>query len=200
MTKHLARPWHLRLAAHLPALASAVALTAPELFAAPQNTAQEGYGLGRPADRAAVARIDIDVMPDGRGLPEGEGNAREGRMVYEAACVRCHGREGRDGTNGSLAGVALYSAAELAEDRSLKRTVGNYWPYATTLFDYLRRAMPFDKPGSLSNDELYAVTAYVLHLNGLVKEGETLDAGSLPRIDMPARERFLPASEAQEQP
>ncbi|MEL7045425.1 MAG: cytochrome c [Pseudomonadota bacterium] len=198
MTTPLSRLRYVFLVALLPALLCAVSLSAAELLAAPQDTVPEGYGLGRPADPEAIAHIDIDVMPDGRGLPEGKGTAREGQIIYEAACAHCHGSGGRDGPNGSLAGVPQYAVTELADDRSLKRTVGNYWPYATTLFDYLRRAMPFDKPGSLSNDELYAVTAYVLHLNGLVDELATLDAGTLPLIDMPARERFQPASEARE--
>ena len=168
--------------------------------AAPQSTSHEGYSLGRPAEPDAIARIDIDVMPDGRGLPAGSGSALEGKVIYETSCSHCHGSEGRDGPNGSLAGVPLYSVAELAGDRSLKRTVGNYWPHATTLFDYLRRAMPFDKPGSLSSDELYAVTAYVLHLNDLVDEQATLDATTLPLVEMPARERFRSARVAEEQP
>ena len=169
-------------------------------MAAPQSTGQEGYGLGKPAEAEAIDRIDIDVMPDGRGLPAGSGSAREGKAIYETSCLHCHGDEGRDGPNGSLAGVPLYPVAELAGDRSLRRTVGNYWPYATTLFDYLRRAMPFDKPGSLSSDELYAVTAYVLHLNDLVDEQATLDAATLPLVEMPARERFRSAKAAEEQP
>jgi len=170
------------------------------LLAHPAVSEPERFGLGTPASAEDIRRIDIDVMPDGRGLPEGGGTAKRGAEIYAAACAHCHGEAGHGGPNGSLAGEPLHSASELAADRSLTRTVGNYWPFATTLFDYIRRAMPYDRPGSLSDDEVYAVTAYVLYLNDLTGEDTRIDARTLPAISMPARERFTPASAWERQP
>ena len=101
--------------------------------------------------------------------------------------------DGRDGPHGSLAGAPRYDANAFADDKSLERTVGNYWPYATSLFDYIRRAMPFDRPGSLDSDEVYAVTAYILFLNGLIEESTAIDRETLPQIEMPARKYFRAA-------
>ena len=143
---------------------------------------------------SAIQRIDIDVLPDGRGLPGGSGDITVGKAVYERTCQHCHGEQGHGGPHGSLAGEPLYDPGELAADPKLKRTVGNYWPYATTVFDYIRRAMPFDRPGSLGDDEVYAVTAYVLYLNGLLDEDAVLDAQTLPGIEMPAKSFFVPQS------
>ena len=148
------------------------------------------YGIGRAAQAEEIEPIDIDVMPDGHGLPQGSGTAAQGQVLYRAACSQCHGAAGRGGPHGSLAGAPPYSPAEFAEDKTLERTVGNYWPYATSLFDYIRRAMPYDSPGSLDNHEIYAVTAYVLYLNGLIDEGTVIDRDTLPRVDMPARRYF----------
>jgi cytochrome c len=158
------------------------------------------YGLGREASAEEIARIDIDVMPDGRGLPPGGATAAQGRVVYEQACAHCHGAEGRNGPNGSLAGEAVHDPGDLATDRSLKRTVGNYWPWATTLFDYVRRAMPYDRPGSLSDEEVYAVTAYVLFENGLIEENATVNAETLPAVQMPLQPLFAPASAWEAEP
>ncbi len=155
--------------------------------------AGESFGLGVTPTAEEVRRIDIDVMPDGRGLPEGSGSAAEGRVIYNSACAGCHGAEGQGGPNGSLAGAPLHKPEQLAGDKSLQRTVGNYWPYATSLFDYLRRAMPFDRPGSLQSDELYAITAYLLYLNDLIEEADVLDRDSLPRVRMPAQPYFRAA-------
>jgi S-disulfanyl-L-cysteine oxidoreductase SoxD len=134
-------------------------------------------------------------MPAGRGLPAGEGSVSRGEEIYQSACAHCHGSTGQGGAGGALAGAPLYSPAELAADLSLLRTVGNYWPYATSLFDYIRRAMPFDRPGSLTDDEVYAVTAYLLYLNGLVERSGVVDGETLSRVEMPARRYFKPASQ-----
>ena len=150
----------------------------------------ERYDIGRTPPAAEIEQIDIDVMPDGRGLPAGSGTVAQGQVLYHSACSQCHGAAGRGGPHGSLAGAPRYSPAEFADDKTLERTVGNYWPYATSLFDYIRRAMPYDAPGSLENNEIYAVTAYILYLNELVDESAVMDRHTLPQIEMPARRYF----------
>lgn len=145
----------------------------------------EPLGLGRPATPETIAAWDIDVRPDGQGLPPGHGSVRDGAALYTARCAGCHGARGEGAAAEALAG----GQGGLASAKPL-RTVGSYWPYATTLFDYVRRAMPFDAPQSLSADETYAVSAYVLHLNGLLPEDASLDAASLPKVAMPNRDGF----------
>jgi len=141
--------------------------------------------LGEPMTRAEADAIDYTVLPDGTGLPAGAGSAREGLEVYRQHCLACHGADGEGGPNDRLAG----GRGTLAGNSPV-RTVGSYWPYATTLFDYLRRAMPYTAPGSLDDEELYAVTAYVLYLNGIVEETFVADARSLPAVAMPNRDGF----------
>jgi mono/diheme cytochrome c family protein len=148
----------------------------------------EGPGLGRPAAPSEIARFDISVGPDGAGLPPGSGTAREGRVVYEARCVACHGEKGEGKPNDRLVG----GVGALAGQKPATKTVGSYWPYATTVFDYVRRAMPFDAPKSLRDEDVYAVTAYLLHLNGVIGEDATVDAATLPKIQMPNRNGFAP--------
>jgi len=166
----------------------------PNVSSNPKTTpppAIERFGLGRSATPQEIEAWDIDVMPDGTGLPPGEGAVVTGAAIYAAQCARCHGESGTEGPFDRIAGRLAGDAFPFAEDPTIKKTVGNYWPYATTLFDYTRRAMPLDRPGSLSDDEVYAVTAYVLFLNELIPENATLDAASLPGIEMPARDRFI---------
>ena len=151
------------------------------------------YEIGKTPTAAEIERIDIDVMPDGRGLPGGSGTAKAGQALYDSSCSHCHGPAGRGGPHGSLAGAPRYSPNEFADDKSLERTVGNYWPYATSLFDYIRRAMPFDNPGSLDSDEVYDLTAYILYLNGLLDESTVIDRDTLPRVEMPAKPYFRSA-------
>ena len=141
--------------------------------------------LGQPADDGLVTRWNLSVYPDGRGLPAGQGNASEGRSIYQERCAKCHGSEGEGGSGGTLAGRGALT------DPEPDQTVGNYWPYATTLFDYIRRAMPMDAPATLSDNEIYAVSAYVLYLNRIVSLDERIDASSLPRIRMPNRNGFI---------
>lgn len=148
------------------------------------------YALGRPVTAEEIARWDVDVMPDGEGLPEGSGTVEAGRLLYFERCQGCHGAMGRNGPFDVLAGRLPDDEFPFALDRSVRRTIGNYWPWATTLFDYTRRAMPLDRPGSLEDDEVYALTAYLLHLNDLLEEGSTLDRHNLASIVMPARDRF----------
>ena len=142
--------------------------------------------LGQPVDAALVARWSLSVYPDGRGLPAGQGSAAQGRPLYEARCAKCHGADGEGGSGGTLAGRGSLT------DPDPDQTVGNYWPYATTLFDFIRRAMPMDAPASLGDDEVYAVSAYVLYLNRIVGLDDRLDADTLPRIRMPNRDGFVP--------
>lgn len=144
-------------------------------------------GVGRPATAAELARLDTDVTPDGRGLPAGHGSAASGRSVYVAKCASCHGATGREGPNDILVG----GIGSLTTPRPIK-TVGSFWPYATSLWDYINRAMPYDRPGALSPDEVYAVTAYILHLNGIVSEREDLDKATLAKVRMPNRDGFIP--------
>jgi cytochrome c len=147
--------------------------------------AQETPQLGEPVDADALAAIDYTVLPDGDGLPEGSGTAVEGAAVFRQYCIACHGEGGAGGINDTLVG----GHDSLAGDRPQK-TVGSYWPYATTLFDYVRRAMPLQAPGTLTNDEIYAVSAYLLHLNGIIAEDVPMTAETLPRVKMPNRDGF----------
>ncbi len=141
--------------------------------------------LGRPASAELVARWNLSVYPDGRGLPGGQGTAAQGRPLYQTRCAKCHGADGEGGSGGTLVGRGSLTDAEPDQ------TVGNYWPYATTLFDYIRRAMPMDAPATLSDSEVYAVSAYLLYLNRIVGLDDRLDADSLPRVRMPNRDGFI---------
>ncbi len=155
------------------------------------DPAPKRFGIGTGVTATEIARLDIDVMPDGTGLPAGGGTARDGEPVYAARCAGCHGAMGAEGPNDRLADRAQGAGWPFAEDPAARRTIGNYWPYATTLFDYIRRAMPADRPGSLTDEEVYGLTAYVLYLNGIAGRDDRIDAQSLPRVQMPARERFV---------
>lgn len=154
----------------------------------------EGPDLGTPVIEAEIAAIDLTIMPDGTRLPDGSGTARAGALVYARHCAACHGAGGEGGPNDRLVG----GHGSLTSDRPI-RTVGSFWPYATTIFDYVRRAMPYQTPGALNADDLYAVTAYVLHLNGIVDEDEVMDARSLPKVEMPNRTGFVWGYEARAQ-
>lgn len=142
--------------------------------------------LGESLSAQDIAQVDYFVQPDGQGLPVGSGNAKTGAGLYQMHCLACHGIAGEQGINDRLAG----GHGSIDTDSPVK-TVGSYWPYATTVFDYLRRAMPYTAPGSLSADEIYALTAYLLFINGIVEEGQTLNAGNLPQVSMPNAENFV---------
>jgi len=146
----------------------------------------EGPDLGRTATPEEIDRADLSISPDGRGLPPGRGSPLEGKLIYQANCARCHGVDGRGGPADRLVG----GIGSLTTPRPLK-TVGSYWPYATTLFDYIRRAMPYDRPASLSSDEVYAVSAYILKLNGIIPEDLEMNRETLPRVEMPNRDGFV---------
>jgi cytochrome c len=143
--------------------------------------------LGQPVAPADIAPWDISIGPNGAGLPPGRGTAMQGEAVYVAKCQACHGEKGAGKPNDALVG----GIGTLAPDKTPVKTVGSYWPYATTLFDYIRRAMPFPESKSLSADEVYAVSAYILHLNGIVGPNDVLDAQSLPKVRMPNRDGFV---------
>ena len=150
------------------------------------HAASEGPKLGTPASPQDIAAWSLTVFPDGKGLPAGKGTAIEGKAVYEQQCAACHGPRGEGGSADELAG-AKHGLNDAVPDK----TVGNYWPYATTLFDFVRRSMPPTAPGSLNNDQLYAVSAYVLHLNGIIMEAAEMNATTLPLVKMPNREGFV---------
>ena len=142
--------------------------------------------LGQPATPAQIAGWDISVGPDGAGLPPGSGTPAKGVVVYEQKCQACHGARGAGQPNDRLVG----GQGTLAGATPV-RTIGSYWPYATTIFDYVRRSMPYVQPQSLSDDEVYAVTAYLLALNGIIGENDEINAQTLPRVTMPNRANFI---------
>lgn len=150
------------------------------------------YGLGRAATPAEIAALDIDVRPDGAGLPDGSGTPAAGATIYASKCAQCHGATGKEGPNDVLVGRVPGDGFPFAADPKVPHTIGNYWPYATTVFDYVRRAMPTTAPGSLTNDEVYALTAFLLQANGVIDAGAVMDKASLPKIVMPARKYFVP--------
>ena len=148
--------------------------------------ADDGPGLGQELTAEELAAVDFTVIPDGDGLPEGSGNAVTGMSIYNQNCIACHGENGTGGINDVLSG-----GHGSLTGPSPQKTVGSYWPYATTIFDYVRRAMPFQTPGSLSNDENYAVTAYLLFVNDIIAEDTEMNANSLPNVKMPNRDNFV---------
>ena len=156
------------------------------LLAVAPASAADAPQFGKPVTQADIAAWDISIGPDGAGLPPGQGTAVQGEIVFAAKCQACHGEKGAGGPNDRLVG----GAGTIAPDKTPVKTVGSYWPYATTLFDYVRRAMPWDRPKSLTDEEVYAVAAYVLYLNGVIKQDDVLDAQSLPKVKMPNREGF----------
>lgn len=170
--------------------ASAVLLSLMTISGQAVGGSPDRFNVGTPATAADIAAQDIDVSPDGRGLPKGSGSVAQGKSVYAKACASCHGLQGEGASASQLAGAKLVSPSAMAADAKVPRDIGNYWPYATTLFDYIRRAMPYDSPGSLSSDEVYATTAYLLHLNGLIDADARVDASTLPKIAMPALRYF----------
>lgn len=164
-------------------LASVVAIA---LAGAAAAQAQSPYGIGRPATSAEIAGWNIDIGRDGSNLPPGSGTVNHGREVYEQQCASCHGATGEGAVGDRLVG----GQGTLATPKPV-RTVGSYWPYAPTLFDYIRRAMPQNAPQSLSNEDVYAVSAYILNLNGLLPADAMLDAKTLAEIKMPNRAMFV---------
>src|SRR3989441_6733570 len=161
--------------------ASGFALTSAVAFAA------EGPNLGRAATPEEIAAWDISIGPDGVGLPPGSGTPKQGEAVYAAKCVACHGEKGAGKPNDQLVG----GRGTLGGDQAPVKTVGSFWPYATTIFDYVRRAMPLNESKSLTNDEAYAVVAYILQLNGVIGQSDTIDAQTLRKVKMPNQDGFV---------
>ncbi|MEA2919445.1 MAG: S-disulfanyl-L-cysteine oxidoreductase SoxD [Bradyrhizobium sp.] len=165
---------------------AALALAFAALALAPRAASAEGANLGRPVDAADIAPWDISIMPDGTGLPPGSGTAAQGAKLFAEQCSACHG----DNAKGSEFGAALVGGPSRANLDGGK-TIRNYWPYATTLFDYIRRAMPYTQPNSLTSEEVYALTAYILALNQLIGEKDAMTAETLPQVRMPNRDNFI---------
>ena len=149
-------------------------------------TPTRGPNLGASPTPAMLAAMDISIPPSGAGLPAGSGSVAQGAKVYEAKCQTCHGLKGE----GKPADPLVGGIGSLGSGKPM-RTVGSYWPYATTLFDYVRRAMPTNAPMTLSNDEVYAASAYLLFLNGIIREDQVMTAQTLPQVKMPNRDGFI---------
>jgi S-disulfanyl-L-cysteine oxidoreductase SoxD len=153
----------------------------------------ESPNLGNVVSPEEMASWDISIGPDGAGLPPGNGTPRQGEQVFVAKCLACHGEKGAGKPNDRLVG----GQELLAPGQAPVKTVGNFWPYATTAFDYIRRAMPLNEPKSLRDDEVYAVVAYLLWQNGVIGENDTIDAKTLPAVRMPNRDGFVRFSRGQ---
>jgi hypothetical protein len=155
-------------------------------FHAGAAIAADAPHFGQPISSADAAAWDISIGPDGVGLPPGSGTPAQGAVVYAQKCAVCHGDKGEGKINARLVG------GQITGDGPVVKTVGSYWPYATTLFDFVRRAMPWNQPKSLTNDEVYAVSAYVLRMNNIIGENDVMDAKTLPQVKMPNRDGFIP--------
>lgn len=148
----------------------------------------ETFGFGKLVTKQEIAKWDIDVRPDGKGLPAGEGTVLQGKTIYAEKCASCHAADGKEIPGVKLPGPPLVSTTF---NSTKPKTIGNYWPYATTLFDYTRRTMPYNLPGSLTDDEVYSLTAYLLNANYIIKASEIMNAKTLPKVIMPARKLFV---------
>ena len=181
-------------------LVTVVAAVFAVTLASAAQSPPKPVGLGTPATPELIAALDIDVRPDGAGLPVGSGTAHEGASVYAQKCAACHGANGEGGAAEALVGAEPKTVAPFGPDYERWRgdrpdvpfTIGNYWPYATTIFDYVRRAMPANAPGSLTADEAYAIVAWLLAKNEIIAESDPMSRETLPRVRMPARSRFVP--------
>ena len=160
---------------------------ASALFVISTTAVAESPNLGRMVSPEEITSWDISIGPDGAGLPPGSATPKQGEAVYTAKCLVCHGEKGAGRPNDALVG----GLGTLTGDRPPVKTIGSFWPYATTLFDYVRRAMPLNESKSLSNDEVYAVVAYLLQLNGTIGENDTINAQTLPKVRMPNRDGFI---------
>jgi S-disulfanyl-L-cysteine oxidoreductase SoxD len=163
----------------------AVLIAALALSAGAANPA-EAPRFGQPVSPADAAAWDISIGPDGMGLPPGSGTPAQGAVIFAEKCAACHGDKGEGRSNARLVG------GQIKGDGPVVKTVGSYWPYATSVFDFTRRAMPWTAPKSLTDDEVYAVTAHILRLNGIIGDNDVMDAKTLPQVRMPNRDGFIP--------
>ena len=152
-----------------------------------QRYSERYSDIGRAPTAEEIRAWDIDISPDGAGLPDGGGSVEQGKTLFAQRCAACHGAAGEGTTADMLVGGGTLAA------KSAQRTIGSYWPFATTVFDYVRRAMPLDKPGSLTADEVYALSAWLLHANGIVGADAVMNAQTLPAVRMPNRDGFIAA-------
>jgi mono/diheme cytochrome c family protein len=166
---------------------AALALALAVASSGRSSEGQDPSGLGRPATEEEIRAWNIDVAPDGEGLPSGRGTVKHGAEVFAAKCAACHGPTGIEGPKDRLVG----GQGTLATPKPIK-TIGSYWPYATILYDYIHRAMPFNAPQSLTADETYSLTAWLLYKNQIIPEDAVIDAQSLPKVKMPNRDGFVP--------
>jgi mono/diheme cytochrome c family protein len=171
------------LSGMIPTLGLALFVVAGPAFA-------DGPNLGKPIDAADSAAWDISILQDGTGLPPGAGTPAQGARIYAEKCAQCHGPEGKGGVAGVTA-APLIGTEPITDISAAMKRIGNFWPYATTLFDYTRRAMPWQQPRTLANDEVYALTAYILAQNKLIGENDTMNAQTLPNVRMPNRDGFI---------
>ncbi len=169
--------------------ATLLCVTLGAVAALAQSPSAKSPNLGRPISEADVKDWDIAVLPNGVGLPAGQGTPQEGAKIYAEKCSACHGEAGR----GGVAPIypALVGGAPLTNGIETQKTIANYYAYATTVFDYIRRGMPYNSPRSLTDHEVYALTAYILSLNKLIGENDTMDAQTLPKVKMPNRDNFI---------
>jgi S-disulfanyl-L-cysteine oxidoreductase SoxD len=177
-------------------VAPTTTVTAQTPAATPTTQAEETqpantFGFGQPATEEEITAWDTDVRPDGVGLPPGSGSVAEGAKLYALHCIGCHSPDGRESPV-LLPFRSLVGEYDPATWPSWPLTIGNYWPYSTTVFDYIRRAMPYGAPGILTDDEVYAITAWLLNQNGLIPDDTVMDATTLPQVEMPALQHYEP--------
>src|SRR5215471_11184356 len=170
---------------------SLAALVSALVFVHPGSAQVVRYGFGTPATPDELAKF-FSIPPDGRGLPSGSGNVKKGAELYALACAACHGEKLEGNPAKGIGGDRLLGGRDTLATKTPVKTVESYWPYATTLFDYVKRAMPFTTPGSLSDNDVYAVVAYILSEAKIIKPTDVMDAKTLPKVAMPNREGFIP--------
>ena len=145
-----------------------------------------GPNLGQPISHAELAAWDINALPDGTNLPRGSGTFAQGAPIFAQKCAHCHGEAGKGGVNAALVGAPPIKSMDST------KTIANFWPYATTIFDFIRRSMPWQQPRSLSDNEVYALTAYILAENKIIGQSDSMNAETLPKVRMPNRDNFIP--------
>jgi S-disulfanyl-L-cysteine oxidoreductase SoxD len=169
-----------------------ISLAAADRVRATPGVPARFASIGRVASNAEISAWDIDVSPTGAGLPAGRGSYTAGATLFAQKCAACHGSRGEGlASFPTLVGTEPREGFPFGRDFKYVKTIGNYWPYSTTLYDYIRRAMPLNAPGSLRSDEVYSLVAYLLAENGIVRRDAVVDSRTLPRVRMPARDHFV---------